>query len=228
MIEVRIRRSPGGRSRELRGEAGPEKQDKTPCDMSRVARGAVQGTRPSLNGGPARVSTGVPSLDHLLGGGLPLGAVLLLGLCSVCARAQVVATSSCGRRACGQHGFPSLANPVPPHAPSSEEDVPNAYAQTLLRYFLAEGAAVAHGLVVASADQSPADILAVRSPVVSVASLGIYNIHVGNLLLWCLSPRQTEHTGPGTSSSVRAASAGFIIRKLCCACCNGGACIAAA
>ncbi|XP_072171722.1 elongator complex protein 4-like [Diadema setosum] len=39
---------------------------------------AVRGTRPSLHNGQLLVSTGVPSLDHLLGGGLAVGTVLLV------------------------------------------------------------------------------------------------------------------------------------------------------
>ncbi|KAG8438253.1 hypothetical protein GDO86_008810, partial [Hymenochirus boettgeri] len=39
---------------------------------------SIQGTRPSVHNGQLLVSTGVPSLDHILGGGLAVGTVLLL------------------------------------------------------------------------------------------------------------------------------------------------------
>ncbi|XP_041472160.1 elongator complex protein 4-like [Lytechinus variegatus] len=39
---------------------------------------SARGTRPSLHNGQLLISTGVPSLDHLLGGGLVVGSVLLI------------------------------------------------------------------------------------------------------------------------------------------------------
>ncbi|XP_040265450.1 elongator complex protein 4 isoform X2 [Bufo bufo] len=39
---------------------------------------AISGTRPSVHNGQLLVSTGVPSLDHILGGGLAVGTLLLI------------------------------------------------------------------------------------------------------------------------------------------------------
>ncbi|KAM3919991.1 elongator complex protein 4 isoform 2-T2 [Leptodactylus fuscus] len=39
---------------------------------------ALRGTRPSVHNGQLLVSTGVPSLDHILGGGLAVGTLLLI------------------------------------------------------------------------------------------------------------------------------------------------------
>ncbi|KAM4017125.1 elongator complex protein 4 isoform 2-T2 [Anomaloglossus baeobatrachus] len=39
---------------------------------------AIRGTRPSVHNGQLLVSTGVPSLDHILGGGLAVGTLLLI------------------------------------------------------------------------------------------------------------------------------------------------------
>uniref|UniRef100_A0A8C6SUA6 Elongator complex protein 4 n=1 Tax=Neogobius melanostomus TaxID=47308 RepID=A0A8C6SUA6_9GOBI len=79
---------------------------------------SIPGTRPSVQNGQLLVSTGVTSLDFLLGGGLAVGAVLLI-----------------------------------------EEDRYDSYSRMILKYFLAEGVVCQHELFLASAQDSPDDIL---------------------------------------------------------------------
>ncbi|NP_001088363.1 elongator complex protein 4 [Xenopus laevis] len=53
----------------------------TGTSFKRKVRGkfpALPGTRPSVHNGQLLVSTGVPSLDHILGGGLAVGTLLLI------------------------------------------------------------------------------------------------------------------------------------------------------
>jgi len=76
------------------------------------------GTRPSVKNGQLLISTGIVSLDSLLGGGLAVGSVALV-----------------------------------------DEDEHRAYSDTLLKYFLSEGAASDHAIAVASADQDPARLV---------------------------------------------------------------------
>lgn len=42
----------------------------------------IPGTKPSLQNGQLLVSTGNLSLDHILGGGIPIGSILLIGMCN--------------------------------------------------------------------------------------------------------------------------------------------------
>ncbi|XP_072321218.1 elongator complex protein 4 [Eucyclogobius newberryi] len=79
---------------------------------------SIPGTRPSVQNGQLLVSTGVTSLDFLLGGGLAVGSVLLI-----------------------------------------EEDRYDSYSRMILKYFLAEGVVCQHELFLASAQDSPDDIL---------------------------------------------------------------------
>uniref|UniRef100_A0A2K5QB65 Elongator complex protein 4 n=1 Tax=Cebus imitator TaxID=2715852 RepID=A0A2K5QB65_CEBIM len=79
---------------------------------------SITGTRPSVRNGQLLVSTGLPALDQLLGGGLAVGTVLLI-----------------------------------------EEDKYNIYSSLLFKYFLAEGIVNGHTLLVASANEDPANIL---------------------------------------------------------------------
>lgn len=79
---------------------------------------SIPGTRPSVQNGQLLVSTGVTSLDFLLGGGLAVGAVLLI-----------------------------------------EEDRYDSFSWMILKYFLAEGVVCQHELFLASAQDSPDDIL---------------------------------------------------------------------
>lgn len=78
----------------------------------------IPGTKPSVHTGQLIVSSGVPSLDCALGGGLAVGSLLLI-----------------------------------------EEDEFDSYSRTLLQYFLAEGVMSRHELFVASAQDSPDDII---------------------------------------------------------------------
>lgn len=64
------------------------------------------------------VSSGIPSLDHVIGSGLPAGSIFVV-----------------------------------------EEDVLANYSRILIKYFLAEGIACKHDLLVASADENPEDIV---------------------------------------------------------------------
>ncbi|XP_052738097.1 elongator complex protein 4 [Bicyclus anynana] len=64
------------------------------------------------------ISSGIPSLDFIIGGGLPAGSVFLV-----------------------------------------EEDVLGSHSRVLTKYFLAEGVVCKHDLYVASADESPQDIV---------------------------------------------------------------------
>ncbi|XP_031227122.1 elongator complex protein 4 isoform X1 [Mastomys coucha] len=79
---------------------------------------SIAGTRPSVRNGQLLVSTGLPALDQLLGGGLAVGTLLLI-----------------------------------------EEDKYNIYSPLLFKYFMAEGIINGHTLLVASAKESPANIL---------------------------------------------------------------------
>ncbi|OCT81890.1 hypothetical protein XELAEV_18024397mg [Xenopus laevis] len=59
----------------------------TGTSFKRKVRGkfpALPGTRPSVHNGQLLVSTGVPSLDHILGGGLAVGTLLLIGQYNSC------------------------------------------------------------------------------------------------------------------------------------------------
>ncbi|KAI9596132.1 Elongator complex protein 4 [Syncephalis fuscata] len=82
-----------------------------------------QGTRLSVYNTQLLTSTGVSSLDGFIGGGLPVGTLLLV-----------------------------------------KEDQHTRYAQLLLRYFMAQGLAHGHGLLVASADNSPDTLLQCLPP----------------------------------------------------------------
>ncbi|KAK9768188.1 Elongator subunit elp4 [Basidiobolus ranarum] len=72
------------------------------------------GSRLSAHNGQLLTSTGVPSFDDVLGGGLPIGSVLMI-----------------------------------------KEDKHTDYAQVLLKYFLAQGVASKHAILLASADEDP-------------------------------------------------------------------------
>ncbi|XP_047023046.1 elongator complex protein 4 [Helicoverpa zea] len=63
------------------------------------------------------ISSGIPSLDHVIGGGLPVGSIFAV-----------------------------------------EEDVLANYSKILLKYFLAEGVACKHDILIASADDNPENI----------------------------------------------------------------------
>lgn len=76
------------------------------------------GSRLSAYNGQLLISTGVPSLDDILGGGLPVGTVLLI-----------------------------------------REDRATAYAQLLLKYFIAQGIASGHHCALASRDDDPSAML---------------------------------------------------------------------
>ncbi|KAM4720996.1 elongator complex protein 4 isoform 2-T2 [Rhinophrynus dorsalis] len=64
-----------------RGVSGRENATGMETSFKRKVRGklpAISGTRPSLHNGQLLVSSGVPSLDHILGGGLAVGSLLLI------------------------------------------------------------------------------------------------------------------------------------------------------
>ncbi|CAB3224996.1 unnamed protein product [Arctia plantaginis] len=78
-------------------------------------RTAISGTKVKNN--LTIVSSGIPSLDYVIGTGLPTGSIFVV-----------------------------------------EEDVLANYSRILIKYFLAEGVACKHDLLVASADENPQDI----------------------------------------------------------------------
>ncbi|NXA49285.1 ELP4 protein, partial [Nothocercus julius] len=59
-----------------RGRGAPSFQRKGPPGSSRLA--AIAGTRPAVRHGQLLLSTGLPSLDSVLGGGLAVGTLLLI------------------------------------------------------------------------------------------------------------------------------------------------------
>lgn len=69
----------------------------------------IPGTKPSTHNAQLFISTGIPSLDHVIGGGLPIGSIFLI-----------------------------------------EEDKYGNYANTMLKYFIAEGIVVSHDNFIAS------------------------------------------------------------------------------
>ncbi|XP_072277962.1 elongator complex protein 4 [Pyxicephalus adspersus] len=63
------------------GMTGRNVQSGAETSFRRKARGklpGIRGTRPSVHNGQLLVSTGVPSLDHILGGGLAVGTLLVI------------------------------------------------------------------------------------------------------------------------------------------------------
>uniref|UniRef100_A0A096N2K1 Elongator complex protein 4 n=1 Tax=Papio anubis TaxID=9555 RepID=A0A096N2K1_PAPAN len=110
---------------------------------------SIAGTRPSVRNGQLLVSTGLPALDQLLGGGLAIGTVLLI---------------ETGFHHFGQAGLELLTSDDPPASTTqsagiTEEDKYNIYSPLLFKCFLAEGIVNGHTLLVASAKEDPANIL---------------------------------------------------------------------
>ncbi|GAB5577693.1 elongator complex protein 4 isoform X2 [Prionailurus iriomotensis] len=142
---------------------------------------SIAGTRPSVRNGQLLVSTGLPALDQLLGGGLAVGTVLLIekesedesfpipvvGIKYFLAGPEihhsyflVTVTITTISKHHGQRleraRVQYSSSKVIPH---SEEDKYNIYSSLLFKYFLAEGIINGHTLLVASAKEDPADIL---------------------------------------------------------------------
>ncbi|CAH1787088.1 unnamed protein product [Owenia fusiformis] len=78
----------------------------------------IPGTRPSLHNNQLLISTGIPSLDNILGGGTAVGTVVLI-----------------------------------------EEDTYGSFSNLMLKYFLAEGVMTNQTLFLATANESPDNIL---------------------------------------------------------------------
>ncbi|KJE94565.1 hypothetical protein CAOG_08869 [Capsaspora owczarzaki ATCC 30864] len=98
-----------------------QQQQQQPQSSQRPAQ-LPPGTRPSIHNGQLLVSTGVQSLDGLLGGGLAVGTLALV-----------------------------------------EEDANTAYAQVLLKYFLAEGVAAGHQVAACAVPDGAASAELLRS-----------------------------------------------------------------
>ncbi|CAI8017665.1 Elongator complex protein 4 [Geodia barretti] len=94
------------------------------------------GSRPSLHNAQLLVSSGVPSMDALLGGGLAVGTVLLIG----------------------KHKVIDVLN-FELSLTTAEEDVFASYSRLLLKMFLAEGVMCGHAVYLASASEDPTELL---------------------------------------------------------------------
>ena len=86
---------------------------------------SIPGTKPSLYNFQLLSSTGIASLDHLLGGGLPVGTLVLV------------------------EDHPRKVED------EDQSDVGSDYSNVLLKYFMSEGAANRHSLFFGSCDENP-------------------------------------------------------------------------
>ncbi|KYN31635.1 Elongator complex protein 4 [Trachymyrmex septentrionalis] len=113
----------------------------------------IPGTRPSLRNSQLLISTGIPSLDSSIGGGLPIGSIFLIDNIFKFDIHYNVRRDSKGVNEtfylfiCLKKYF------------FSEEDKYGFYAKTVLKYFMAEGVVVSQPILIASQDVQPSHLV---------------------------------------------------------------------